>query len=108
MGFREVKPEGPKLSLEMARGVDLVLRASVDYLPSPPSKFGLVDCAEVLEDPEEPVRAVRAAKRVSGRHVLMGAPNEPIRQVMNVLRGALGGTWGIRPRIVHTCGLEGP
>ncbi len=62
-------------------------QASIYELPFEDRSFDLVVCCEVLEHLEDPAQGLAEVARVSGRHVLLSTPREPIWRVLNLLRG---------------------
>jgi ubiquinone/menaquinone biosynthesis C-methylase UbiE len=91
----------PKLELEWSRRQreNLEFRA-VDaiQLPFADDEFELVAGIEVLEHLADPDATLAEAARVSGRHLLVSVPREPLWRALNLARGAyvreLGNTPG--------------
>jgi 2-polyprenyl-3-methyl-5-hydroxy-6-metoxy-1,4-benzoquinol methylase len=58
----------------------------------------LVVCCEVLEHLERPEEALRVLQRVTGRHLILSVPREPVWRALNLARlryiGRLGNTPG--------------
>ncbi len=57
----------------------------------------LVVCCEVLEHLDDPRRALAGLEAVSGRHLILSVPREPLWRVLNVARGAYLSEWGNTP-----------
>ncbi len=101
-GPRPDRFEGCDLELgQIAPGLDPLLsfrEASIYELPWEDASFDLVICCEVLEHLEDPKRGLAEVARVTGRHVLLSTPREPLWRVLNLARGkywhALGNTPG--------------
>jgi 2-polyprenyl-3-methyl-5-hydroxy-6-metoxy-1,4-benzoquinol methylase len=57
----------------------------------------LVVCCEVLEHLEDPVRALQALYSITGTHLILSVPLEPIWRVLNISRGKYWSDWGNTP-----------
>ena len=70
------------------RNVPSALCAMVDAadLPFRDGAFDLAVACEVLEHLEDPGRALRELRRVSGRWILASVPREPLWRVLNLAR----------------------
>ncbi len=47
----------------------------------------LVVCCEVLEHLEDPRAGLRALQNITGRHLVVSVPNEPLWRILNLARG---------------------
>jgi ubiquinone/menaquinone biosynthesis C-methylase UbiE len=93
--------EDPKLEAEWAQRQreNLEFRAmSAERLEFADNEFELVAATEVLEHVPDPAVVLSEMARVSGRHLLVSVPHEPLWRALNVARGAylrdLGNTPG--------------
>ncbi|HEY2005883.1 MAG TPA: class I SAM-dependent methyltransferase [Solirubrobacteraceae bacterium] len=91
----------PKLSAEWAsrQAPNLEFAAMpAEQLEFGEDQFDLVAATEVLEHVPDPERVLAEMARVSGRHLLVSVPQEPLWRALNVARGAylrdLGNTPG--------------
>ncbi len=91
----------PKLSAEWAsrQAPNLEFAAMpAEQLEFDEGEFDLVAATEVLEHVPDPDRVLAEMARVSGRHLLVSVPQEPLWRALNVARGAylrdLGNTPG--------------
>lgn len=81
--------------------------ASIYDLPYAAGSFDLVVCCEVLEHLDQPARGLAEIARVSGRHVLLSTPREPIWRALNLMRGRYLGDLGNTPGHVQHWGARG-
>ncbi len=80
------------------RGANLrFMAARAEALPFRDGEFDLVAAIESLEHVPDPDRALAEMSRVSGRHLLVSAPREPLWRWLNVVRGAYLGSLGNTP-----------
>jgi ubiquinone/menaquinone biosynthesis C-methylase UbiE len=93
--------EDPKLEAEWAQRQreNLEFRAMpAERLEFADNEFELVAATEVLEHVPDPALVLTEMARVSGRHLLVSVPHEPLWRALNVARGAylrdLGNTPG--------------
>jgi 2-polyprenyl-3-methyl-5-hydroxy-6-metoxy-1,4-benzoquinol methylase len=93
--------DDPKLSAEWATrqapNLEFATMAA-EQLHFADGQFDLVAATEVLEHVPDPERVLSEMARVSGRHLLVSVPHEPLWRALNVARGAylreLGNTPG--------------
>jgi ubiquinone/menaquinone biosynthesis C-methylase UbiE len=94
--------DDPKLADEWAKrqrpNLELTTLDVTGGLPYGDNEFDLVCATEVLEHVPSPEQIVAEMARVSGKHLLVSVPHEPLWRILNVARGAyvkdLGNTPG--------------
>ncbi|WP_249009416.1 methyltransferase domain-containing protein [Conexibacter sp. DBS9H8] len=93
--------EDPKLAAHWARQRQANLELSAldvtGGLPYRDGEFDLVCATEVLEHVPAPERVVAEMARVSGAHLLVSVPHEPLWRALNLARGAYVSALGNTP-----------
>ena len=74
---------------------------NVYNLPFHDKEFDLVICSEVLEHLNEPSKALKEVRRVTGGFCIMSVPNEPLWCLLNIVRGAYLSNYGNTPGHVN-------
>lgn len=67
----------------------------------------LVVCCEVLEHLEDPTRALQVLHAITGTHLILSVPQEPIWRVLNMVRGKYLGEWGNTPGHIQHWSKQG-
>jgi 2-polyprenyl-3-methyl-5-hydroxy-6-metoxy-1,4-benzoquinol methylase len=73
------------------------MAARAEELPFGDAEFDLVAAIESLEHVPDPDRALAEMVRVSGRHLLVSVPREPLWRSLNLIRGAYPASLGNTP-----------
>ena len=83
----------------VARGLPLTLFkvCSIYNLEKQKDRADLVVCCEVLEHLEQPETALRVLQQVTGRHLVVSVPREPLWRMLNMVRGKYLTDWGNTP-----------
>jgi 2-polyprenyl-3-methyl-5-hydroxy-6-metoxy-1,4-benzoquinol methylase len=75
----------------------VVDKGSIYGLERPSRSVDLVVCLEVLEHLDDPAQGLRELARVSGRHLLLSVPREPLWRGLNLARGKYVSSLGNTP-----------
>ena len=83
----------------VARGLPPTLFkvCSIYNLEKQKDRADLVVCCEVLEHLEQPETALRVLQQVTGRHLVVSVPREPLWRMLNMVRGKYLTDWGNTP-----------
>jgi 2-polyprenyl-3-methyl-5-hydroxy-6-metoxy-1,4-benzoquinol methylase len=76
---------------------DLFEERSIYELDPERDRADLVVCCEVLEHLEDPVKALHVLGSITGSHLILSVPNEPVWRVLNMVRGKYWSDWGNTP-----------
>ncbi len=67
----------------------------------------LVVCCEVLEHLEDPTRALQVLRAITGSHLILSVPQEPVWRMLNVLRGKYWSERGNTPGHIQHWSKQG-
>lgn len=70
---------------------------SIYHLDAARDSADLVVCCEVLEHLEHPEAGLQALQAVTGQHLIVSVPQEPLWRVLNLARGKYVAHWGNTP-----------
>ena len=80
--------------------------ASMSLIPIR-DRADLVVCCEVLEHLEDPIKALNVLRSITGSHLVLSVPNEPVWRVLNMVRGKYWTDWGNTPGHIQHWSREG-